>query len=148
VDIKELAIYCNRSYNTLYRIADTLGIKGKKHTNGKRNWTQEQADALKKHFEPKHVPKISTDDVARMLECSTSSVFQYSKKIGISFNKRYPHDFTEYEIERLRFIIPKKVVYAKKTPAKKEKELDYHDPAWWPDPTPRSLCDDWEENND
>lgn len=140
MDVREIVFKYGFTYAKVTEMARKAELYCKK--GGKYDFTEEQVLQIVRMCELAMIPpvKISTKDVAKRLNRSLTTIQDAGKRIGIVYKKRHPHDYTEDEISRIEASLTELKV------DRKAPEITPLDPAWWIDPLPRCLQDDYEED--
>ena len=140
MDVREIVFRYGFTYAKVTEMARKAELYCKK--GGKYDFNDEQVKKIVKMCELARIPPVntSTKDVAKRLSRSLTTIQDAGKRIGIVYKKRHPHDYTEEEISRIEAILTELKV------DRKAPEITPLDPAWWIDPLPRSLQDDYEDD--
>jgi len=141
MDVREIVFKYGFTYAKVTEMARKAELYCKK--GGKYDFNDEQVKKIVRMCELAMIPpvNISTKDVAKRLNRCLTTIQEAGKRIGIVYKKRHPHDYTEDEIKRIEAILTELKV------DRKAPEITPRDPEWWIDPLPRSLQDDYEEDD-
>ncbi len=85
---------------------------------------------------------LTTEEVAELLNRAISTVCKYAKATGIVYKKHTAHAYTMEEVEKIRRLLP---ALRPQDIKRKQKKVELVDDGEWIDPTPRSLQDDYED---
>jgi len=138
MDVREIVFKYGFTYAKVTEMARKAELYCKK--GGKYDFTEEQVLQIVKMCEKAAVKtaKVTTKDIAKMLNRSITAIQVAGNAIGITYVKAHPHDYTEDEISRIKARITEG--------ERKAPEITPLDPDWWIDPLPRCLQDDYEED--
>ena len=138
MDVREIVFRYGFTYAKITEMARKAELYCKK--GGKYDFTEEQALQIVRMCEQAAVKtaKVTTKDIAKMLNRSITAIQVAGNAIGITYVKAHPHDYTEDEISRIKARITEG--------ERKSPEMTPLDPDWWIDPLPRCLQDDYEED--
>ncbi len=138
MDVNEIVRRYGFTYAKITEMARKAELYCKK--GGKYDFNDEQVLQIVRMCEQAAVKtaKVTTKDIAKMLNRSITAIQVAGNAIGITYVKAHPHDYTEDEISRIKARITEG--------ERKAPEMTPLDPDWWIDPLPRCLQDDYEDD--
>ena len=139
MDVNEIVRRYGFTYAKITEMARKAELYCKK--GGKYDFNDEQVLQIVRMCEQAAVKtaKVTTKDIAKMLNRSITAIQVAGNAIGITYVKAHPHDYTEDEISRIKARITEG--------ERKAPEMTPLDPDWWIDPLPRCLQDDYEDED-